>query len=96
MREDIPHLLRAIHAQVVRIADAMAAAPHAAIDAKQAYSRQQAARLLGVSVWLIDQARSSGELAEAQRIGSRQVRITGESMVKFQQGRAGIRKVMRL
>lgn len=55
----------------------------ARIEPSQAYTRTQAARLLRVSVWTIDRARKEGSLIEARRIGQRDVRITGASLLKF-------------
>ena len=52
-------------------------------DPQKAYTRQQAARLIGVSTWTIDRARKQGLLIEARRFGQRDVRITGESLVRF-------------
>lgn len=89
-------LLKSIDTSVRRIADALSIQSPPKIESGQAYTRRQASRLLNVSVWTIDQARRDGRLIEAQRIGNRHVRITGESLARFQQGRAGTRKVMRL
>lgn len=82
MSNEICQLLAAIHAEVVRIADANCASIPVA-SAHQAYTRTQAARLLGVSTWTIDRARKQGALIEARRIGERDVRITGESLMEF-------------
>lgn len=59
----------------------------APIDINRAYTRTQAARLLGVSTWTIDKGRKAGLLAEARRIGQRDVRVTGESLVRFMKER---------
>ena len=93
---EIETLLKSIDTSVRRIADALIVQSPPKIESGQAYTRRQASRLLAVSVWTIDQAREDGRLVEAQRIGKRHVRITGESLSRFQQGRAGARKVMRL
>lgn len=59
----------------------------APIALDQAYTRTQAARLLSVSTWAIDRARKQGLLIEARRIGQRDVRITGESLLTFMKNR---------
>ncbi len=92
----IETLLKSLDTRVRRIADAVSVQSPPKIESGQAYTRRQASRLLNVSVWTIDQARKDGRLVEAQRIGSRHVRITGESLARFQQGSAGTRKVIRL
>ena len=89
-------LLKSIDRSVRRITDALIVQSPPKVESGHAYTRRQASRLLNVSVWTIDQARKDGRLVEAQRIGSRHVRITGESLARFQQANAGTRKVMRL
>lgn len=89
-------LLKSLDTSVRRIADALSVQSPPKIEPGQAYTLRQASRLLNVSVWTIDQARKDGRLVEAQRIGSRYVRITGESLARFQQASADTRKVMRL
>lgn len=59
----------------------------APINPHQAYTRKQAARLLGVSTWSIDRARKQGLLIETRRIGERDVRITGVSLMAYMQER---------
>ncbi len=51
------------------------------IDANGTYTRQETARILGVSLWTIDRARKDGLLVEVKPIGVRYVRITGDSLV---------------
>ena len=94
--DGIEILLKSIDTSVRRIADALIVQSRPKIESGQAYTRRQSSRLLNVSVWTIDQARKDGRLVEARRIGNRHVRITGESLARFQQGSAGTRKVMRL
>ena len=94
--DGIEILLKSIDTSVRRIADALIVQARPKIESGQAYTRRQSSRLLNVSVWTIDQARKDGRLVEARRIGNRHVRITGESLARFQQGSAGTRKVMRL
>lgn len=85
--KDVVETLSAISSSLARIEQAVCqGAPHA-IEPNAAYSRQEAARVLGVSVWLIDRARADGRLMDAQRLGQRDVRITGESLVRFQRER---------
>lgn len=80
-------VLKDLARNVRRIADAVCCQPPPEVQSGQAYTRKEAARLLGASVWLIDQARSSGELVEAETIGVRDVRITGASLKKFIQAK---------
>jgi hypothetical protein len=78
-------VLLKIEGNLDRIAKAVTDAPPSPINANQSYTRGQAARLLSVSTWTIDQARKQGLLAEASRLGERHVRITGESLLRFAQ-----------
>ncbi len=93
---EIARLLSSIERHVRHIAEALDEQQPQKAEAGRVYSRRETARLLRVSVWTIDQARKDGRLVEAQRIGNRHVRLTGESLARFQQGGAGTRKVMRL
>jgi len=76
-------LLRKIDGRLSIIAQAVTASPPSSINPMQAYTRNQSARLLNVSTWSIDRARKQGLLAEARRVGTRDVRITGESLLAF-------------
>ncbi len=87
MDERAVQLLIKIDGHLAFIAGALRATPAEAIDPNRAYSRIQAARLLGVSVWTIDAARKEGLLREAQRLGQRDVRLTGQSLVRYQHER---------
>ena len=89
MNERVNQILQSIDARLERIVEVLDGAPPTSIDARQAYTRTQAARLLGVSVWTINRARKTGELIETRRIGHRDVRITGESMLRFVEARPG-------
>lgn len=97
MASDTIDLLRSIEKHLAKIAVALSTLPPPAINPNQAYRRDVAARLLGVGVYTIDRARKAGLLREAQRLSSRDIRITGESMVRFQneQETSGMR-VLRL
>lgn len=81
--QQVISLLRRIDGRLCSIAHALAASPPVAINPRHAYTRTQAARLIGVSTWTIDRARKQGLLLEACRLGQRDVRITGESLVSF-------------
>lgn len=94
MSRDTLQLLVAIHAQLVRIADA-ACTSNPVVRPYQAYTRTQAARLLRVSTWTIDKARREGLLLEARRIGQRDVRVTGESLVAFMKQREATTVIVR-
>ena len=87
MDEQFLSLLIEIHERLASVAEVLRATPAEAIDPNRAYSRIQAARLLGVSVWTIDAARKEGLLREAQRLGQRDVRLTGQSLVRYQHER---------
>jgi len=87
MNERGNRILQSIEAHLARIVEVLDGAPPTSIDAHQAYSRTRAARLLGVSVWTIDAARKEGLLREAQRLGQRDVRLTGQSLVRYQHER---------
>ena len=86
MSNDTCQLLAAIHAQVVRIADATCRNQPVIIP-HQAYTRTQAARLIGVSTWTIDKGRKEGVLTETRRLGQRDVRVTGDSLLKLRKSR---------
>lgn len=75
--ESIDHRLRE-HLRVQKNA-----CPVVSIDSDKAYTRTQASCLTSVSKWTIDKARKEGQLVEARRFGKRDVRITGESLLKF-------------
>ena len=79
MNERADQILRSIEAHVARIVEVIDGAPPESIDARQAYTRAQAARLLGVSTWTIDRARKTGALVEARRIGQRGSFLHGTS-----------------
>lgn len=80
-------LLETITLQLQELISAQhAASTVAPVDPHRAYTRTQAARLIGMSTWTIDRARKQGLLAEARQIGHRDVRITGESLLKFMKG----------
>ena len=83
MNGHVVSLLETINERLGTIARTLTASPPGAINPHQAYTRTQAARLLGVSTWTIDRARRQGLLIEANRIGKRDVRITGESLMAF-------------
>lgn len=84
---EIAAVLEVIDRRLARIERAFANPEPESIDGGRAYSRRQAARALGVSTWTIDRARKQGLLVEANRIGQRDVRVTGESLAVFMQGR---------
>ena len=81
-------MIRSIAHSLRRIADALSHHTAPEISPVQSYTRRQAARLLNVSAWTIDRARKEGLLAEAERIGQRDVRITGASLLRFHRQRA--------
>jgi hypothetical protein len=83
--KEMIELLRSINGHLSTITHTITDAPPPAIDPQQSYSREQTARLLGVSVWTVDRARKDGSLVETRRIGQRDVRITGESILEFHQ-----------
>ena len=93
---EIEQLLKSIDTNVRRIADALIDQPPPKIESGQAYTRKQAALLLGVSTWTVDRARHDGQLIEAERIGERSVRITGESILRFNQREESRRQVLKL
>lgn len=80
MCNEFHQLLASICGNIARIAEVICENPPA-INPRQAYTRTQAARVLGVSVWTIDKGRKEGLLVEARRIGQRDIRITGESLL---------------
>ena len=80
---EIATVLEVIDKRLARIERAYADPKPESIDGGRAYSRRQAARALAVSTWTIDKARKKGLLIEARRIGQRDVRITGESLLKY-------------
>jgi hypothetical protein len=80
----ILNLLISIDRRLSRIADGVTDNPSSiVINPDQSYTRRQTARLLRVSTWTIDKARKEGVLVEARRIGQRDVRITGDSLLTF-------------
>lgn len=83
MSGQVVSLLAEINERLATITKTLTAAPPDAINPKQAYTRTQAALLLGVSTWTIDRARKQGLLIETRRIGQRDVRVTGESLLEF-------------
>ena len=84
---EIAAVLELIDTRLARIERAFANPKPESIDGGRAYSRRQAARALSVSTWTIDKARKEGLLIEARRIGQRDVRVTGESIVRFMKER---------
>lgn len=62
MDVEIAKLLRSIDRQVRRISESLVCDAPAPLDPGRSYTRQQTARLLGVSVWSIDRARRDGQL----------------------------------
>lgn len=80
-------LLESINCRLREVLRGQATSQVAPIDLNQAYTLTQATRLLGVSTWTIDKGRKAGLLIEARRIGQRDVRITGESLVRFMKER---------
>ncbi len=80
---EIATVLEVIDKRLARIERAYADPKPESIDGGRAYSRRQAARALAVSTWTIDKARKEGLLIEARRLGKRDIRITGESLVRF-------------
>ena len=81
--KEVIGLLRSIDQHLAVMSSAVVDAPPPTIDPHQSYTREQAARLLRVSVWTIDRARKDGSLVEARKIGQRDVRVTGESIMRF-------------
>lgn len=84
---EIATVLEVIDKRLAQIERAFANPKPESIDGGRAYSRRQAARALAVSTWTIDKARKEGSLSEARRIGQRDVRITGESLLTFMTSR---------
>ena len=80
---EIAAVLEVIDRRLALIERAFANPKPESIDGGRAYSRRQAARALGVSTWTIDKARKEGLLIEARRLGQRDVRVTGESLLAF-------------
>ena len=80
---EIAAVLEVIDERLARIERAYANPKCESLDAHHAYTRTQAASLLSVSTWTIDRARKQGVLLEARRLGQRDVRITGESLLVF-------------
>ncbi len=95
MDQDVVALLRSIHSDVERIAAAMSRTPQP-IDSTRSYNRQQTAHLMGVSVWTVDRARRDGQLVETERIGERDVRITGASILRFHRHSESRRQILKL
>ena len=86
--QEIISLMRSIDSRLAQIAQGVCNDELPPIHPDKAYTRQQAARLLSVSTWTIDHARKSGLLSEAERVGNRDVRIAGDSLVRFHRRRA--------
>ena len=87
MDGQVVSLLEAINERLGTIAQTLTVSLPVAISPQQAYTRTQAARLIGVSVWSIDKGRKEGSLVEARRIGKRDVRVTGVSLLRFMKER---------
>ncbi len=82
----ITELLHSIDRHLAQIADDITGNPSSTvINPDQGYTRRQTARLLGVSTWTVDKARKDGLLVEARKVGKRDIRITGESILEFHQ-----------
>jgi hypothetical protein len=80
----ILNLLVSIDRRLMLIAEDIAdASSSTEINSQHAYTRGEAARLLSVSVWTIDKGRKEGLLVDARSVGKRDVRITGESLLRF-------------
>ena len=92
--QEIIALLRSIDRRLTVITEILGNDTPAAVNPNQSYSRTQTARLLGVSTWTVDRARKDGSLVEARRIGQRDVRLTGESILEFH--RAACRTTVRV
>ena len=84
---EIATVLEVIDKRLAQIERAFANPKPESIDGGRAYSRRQAARALAVSTWTIDKARKEGLLIEARRLGKRDIRITGESLLTFMTSR---------
>ena len=85
--QEIIAILHRMDGRLAAISEAIADSPPEPISPHLSYSRRQAARLLHVSTWVIDRARKAGLLKEAQRLGQRDVRLTGVSLLRFQRER---------
>jgi len=84
---EITRLLRSIDGRLAGIAKESSKPSSIRLDPHRSYSRSEAARLLGVSTWTIDKARKLGLLKETARLGQRDVRLSGESLLVFQHER---------
>lgn len=84
---EIGRILLGIDQRLAQIATAVAMPAPAPINDRLSYTRRQAATALSVSVWTIDAARKKGLLRHANPLGIRDVRITGESLLRFQRQR---------
>ena len=95
---DILDVLQSIDKNVKRIADATPCQLAPEIRPSQAYTRKEAAQVLGTSVWTVDRARMTGKLTDAEGLGPRHIRITGRSLMVFQIERVAVSctKVQRL
>ncbi len=96
--QSILGLLISIDRRLALIADGITDNPSSTvINPDQSYTRRQTARLLGVSTWTVDRARKDGLLVEARKVGKRDIRITGESILEFhRQARRSSMQVQRL
>ncbi len=83
--KQIIDLLHSIDRRLATVAGGLGNDLPPSINPHQSYTRRQTARLLGVSTWTVDRARKDGLLIEARRMGKRDVRITGESILEFHQ-----------
>ena len=81
--DDITAVLQSIARDVRRIANRLDGMEVERIVPEQSYTRREAAGVLRVSTWTIDKARRAGLLVEAEQIGHRDVRITGESILRL-------------
>ena len=95
-RNEMVRLLRSIDGRLARIAREADKPPSIHLDPNSAYSRREAAHLMGVSVWLVDRARKRGDLIDCQKLGERDVRVTGHSILAFLTVRQGKSKVLRI
>ena len=81
--QEIIELLRSIDRRLALIANCNTDNSSPTVNPNHSYSRAQTARFLNVSTWTVDKARKDGLLVEARRVGKRDVRITGESIMEF-------------
>ena len=83
MTNEIVELLRSIDRHLSVIANGTDNNLPPTVNPNQSYTRRQTARMFGISTWSVDRARKDGLLVEARRVGKRDIRITGESILEF-------------